>query len=95
MAEPAGDLDDDLDVVARPLGRLERGLRTRCTRRSLFVTVPSASHHAARRRQDDVGQLRRPGEEDVLHDQVVEAFRAAAMACSLSASDCAGFSPIT
>ena len=49
-------------------------LRTRCTRRSLLVTVPSDSHHAADGRQHDVGELGGLGEEDVLHDEVVEAF---------------------
>ena len=50
-------------------------LRTRCTLRSLLVTVPSDSHHAARGRQHDGGQLRGAGEEDVLHDEMVEALQ--------------------
>ena len=70
-------------------------LRTRCTRRSLFVTVPSASHQLADGGQHDVGQLGGLGQEDVLHDQVVEPFEQVRARASASASDCAGFSPIT
>ena len=55
-------------------------LRTRCTRRSLLVTVPSDSHQLARRREDDVGELAGLRQEDVLHDQ----------ACSSSCSSCIG-----
>ncbi len=47
-------------------------LRTRCTRRSEEVTVPSYSHQSAQLGQHDVGQLRRRGAEDVLDDEVVE-----------------------
>ena len=47
-------------------------LRTRCTRRSLFVTVPSASHHDAADGKHDVGHLGRPRQHDVLHDEEVE-----------------------
>ena len=70
-------------------------LRTRCTRRSLFVTVPSASHQVARRGQHDVGDLGGLGQEDVLHDQEVEPLEQLASRVLESASDCAGFSPIT
>ncbi len=55
-------------------------LRTRCTRRSLLVTVPSASHQLDGRRQHDVGQLAGLGQEDVLHDQVLEACASSAVA---------------
>ena len=48
-------------------------LRTRWTRRSELVTVPSASAHAADGRQDDVGELCGRGQEDVLDDEEVEA----------------------
>ena len=48
-------------------------LRTRCTRRSLEVTVPSSSHHEARRGQHDVGDLGGLRQEHVLHDDVLEA----------------------
>ena len=50
------------------------------------MTVPFALAPRRRRRQHDVGQLRRLGEEDVLHDEVVEALAAGGCACSLSAS---------
>ncbi len=48
-------------------------LRTRWTRRSLFVTVPSRLAPARRGGQDDVGELRGLRQEDVLHDDVLEA----------------------
>ena len=47
-------------------------LRTRCTRRSLFVTVPSVSHHEAAEGKHDVGHLGGLREDDVLHDEEVE-----------------------
>ena len=52
---------------------------------------------APRRRsgQHDVGELGGLGEEDVLHDQMIEVPRAAGSSGRLSASDWAGFSPIT
>ena len=74
LAEAGGDLGEDLDVVAGARPAARTASRTRCTRRSEFVTVPSVSHHAAGRRQHDVGELRGLGEEQVLHDEVVEAF---------------------
>ena len=52
-------------------------LRTRCTRRSELVTVPSASHHDAGRGQHDVGELGGLGQVDVLHDQAVQPVAAA------------------
>ena len=55
-------------------------LRTRWTRRSLEVTVPSDSHHDAGGRQHDVGELGGLGQEDVLDDEAVET-RQAARAC--------------
>ena len=48
-------------------------LRTRCTRRSLFVTVPSASHQLAEAGRTTSAICGGPGEEDVLDDQVLEA----------------------
>ena len=51
-------------------------LWTRWTRRSELVTVPSVSAHAGGGRQDDVGDLRRRGQEDVLDDEEVEAHQA-------------------
>ncbi len=39
--------------------------------RSVFVTVPIFSGHAVAA-QHDVGEVRRFGEEDVLHDQMIE-----------------------
>ena len=44
--------------------------RTRCTRRSLFVTVPSASHQLEAAAEHDIGQLRRRRQEDLLHDEM-------------------------
>ena len=44
-------------------------LRTRCTRRSLFVTVPSASHQLDAAGKHHVRHLRRAREEDVLRDE--------------------------
>ena len=64
-------------LMIQPSSRASPGgssaLRTRCTRRSELVTVPSASHQEALDGQDDVGQLRGLGEQDVLHHQEVEA----------------------
>ena len=69
-------------------------LRTRCTRRSLFVTVPSVSHHdaaegkttsaiSAVRVRTMSWTTRKSSSERSLRVWV------------MSASDCAGFSPIT
>ena len=55
-------------------------LRTRWTRRSEFVTVPSDLRPGRRGRQDDVGQLGGPGQEQVLDDEELEAFEHAAHA---------------
>ena len=69
-------------------------LRTRCTRRSLFVTVPSLSHHEA---------------ADGKTTSAISAVLVRTMSCTtrkssparsrrawvMSASDWAGFSPIT
>ena len=64
--------------------------------------APLAAGHGAlglaparRRRKDDVGQLAGLREEDVLHDQVFQARAAARWRGVWSASDCAGFSPMT
>ena len=70
-------------------------LRTRWTRRSEFVTVPSLSAHAGRGRQDDVGELGGLRQEDVLDDEEVERPEEAAVARVWSASDWTGFSPMT
>ena len=70
-------------------------LRTRWTRRSELVTVPSASAHAADGRQDDVGELGGRGQEDVLDDEEVEASSMRWIARFWSASDWTGFSPMT
>jgi hypothetical protein len=59
-----------------------------------LVTVPSLSHHAGGAGQHDVGELGGAGEEDVLDHEVVEAAQELRVR-SLSASLCAGFSPIT
>ena len=69
-------------------------LRTRWTRRSEFVTVPSDSAHDAAAGQDDVGDLGGRGQEDVLDDDEVEAARAGRSVRWRSASDWSGFSPI-
>ena len=70
-------------------------LRTRCTRRSLFVTVPSDSHHAGGGREDHVRPARpsrsgtcpgRSGSPDP---------SSRCRARCRSASDCSGFSPMT
>ena len=67
-----GDRADDPAVVrASPGG--SSALRTRCTRRSELVTVPSHSHHDALDGQHDVGELGSPRQQDVLHDEEVEA----------------------
>ena len=50
-------------------------LRTRCTLRSLLVTVPSRLAPRRAGRQHHGGQLRSAGEEDVLHDEMVEALQ--------------------
>ena len=70
-------------------------LRTRCTRRSLFVTVPSVSHADVEAGKHDVGQLRRLRQEDVLHDQAVEALEQLHRVRSCRPRTAAGFSPIT
>ena len=48
-------------------------LRTRCTRRSLLMTVPSVSAQLAAAGQHHVGHAGGLGHEDVLHDQEVQA----------------------
>ena len=70
-------------------------LRTRCTRRSLLVTVPSASHQRGRRRQHDVGQLGGRGQEDVLDDEVVEPLEQLRACASGRPRTATGFSPMT
>ena len=62
-------------------------LRTRWTRRSLLVTVPSDSHHAAVAGKHDVGQLRGLREEQVLDDEEVEPLEQVPIARFWSASD--------
>ena len=76
VAEPARELVDDLDVVARLARRVERlahALHAALARghRSLGL--------AERRRggQHDVGELRRLRQEEVLHDEMVEPFEQA------------------
>ena len=69
-------------------------LRTRCTRRSLLVTVPSDSHQPAAAGSTTSASSAVRGEEDVLHDQVVERLQQVAWCGAGSASDWAGFSPI-
>ncbi len=76
-----------------PAGALVR--RTRCTRRSLEVTVPSDSKAPAAAGSTTSAIAAVAGEHHVLHHQHVEAARAAATVRCWSASDCAGFSPIT
>jgi hypothetical protein len=71
VAEPAGDLDDDPDVVPRPLGRLERSPHTLHPALAVGDGAFGLAPRRARR-QDDGGQLRGAGQEDVLHDEVVE-----------------------
>ena len=62
------------------------------TRRSVFVNVPVFSGKAVAG-QDHVGEGRRLGQEDLLHDQVLEA-ASASRTCWTSGSDIAGFSPM-
>ena len=93
MTEPAREVAEDRDVVTRIPGGLS-ALRTRCTRRSLLVTVPSDSHQAAAAGSTTSRELGGRGQEDVLHDEVVEALEQPRSRASWSASDCAGFSPM-
>ena len=93
-AEPLRELVDDLDVVARLAGRVERLAHA--------LDAPLARGDGAfrlrtsrRSREHDVGQLRGLREEDVLHDEVVEPAQSSLRARVWSASDCAGFSPMT
>ena len=58
-----------MSSLASPGG--SSALRTRCTRRSDEVTVPSVSGPRSSRREDDVGHLGGPRQEDVLdHDEI-------------------------
>ena len=62
-----------VEIVARlPSGASVR--RTRCTRRSLDVTVPSLSNAAAAAGNTTSAICRRAGQKQVLHDEAVEAF---------------------
>ncbi len=69
-------------------------LRTRCTRRSLFVTVPSASAHAA-----DAGNTTSASSAVLVMKMSCtirqSRFSSNGVACVASASELAGFSPIT
>ena len=72
MAEVGGDGEQDLDVVTSVAGRVER------LADQLHATLgvgDRAVGLAPRRRprQHDVGELGGLGEEDVLHDEMVEA----------------------
>ena len=88
------ELEDDREVVARPAGRLDAPSRTRWTRRSEFVTVPSAlgpgrgrpagRRRRARRSWSGTGPGRRGSRGP----------RAGAIARFWSASDWTGFSPM-
>ena len=70
-------------------------LRTRCTRRSLFVTVPSLSHHAADAGSTTSAICGGPGQEDVLHDEVVETVEQVMGVFARRPRVWAGFSPST
>ena len=71
VAQPRGQLADDLDVVARLSRRVERAAHALdaplAVRDGPFGLAP-----ARRGGQHDVGELGGAGEEDVLHDEVVE-----------------------
>ena len=94
VAQPAGELEDDRQVVAgaRRAGRPPCGRAGRAARE--LVTVPSRLGPGGARRQDDVGELGGPGQEQVLDDQEVEALEQPWRA-RWSASDWTGFSPMT
>ena len=71
VAQPRRQLTDDLDVIARLAGRVERAADA--LHAPLAVRDRALRLAPARgRRQHDVRQLRRAREEDVLHDEVVE-----------------------
>ncbi len=72
VAQPARELGDDPHVVARLAGRIERLAHA--------LHAPLAVRHGALglaprrgRREDDVGHLRGLRQDDVLHDEEVEA----------------------
>ena len=70
-------------------------LRTRCTRRSLEVTVPSDSHQPAAAGKHHVGDLGGGGEQDVLHHQAVEPLEQARGCALVGFGLRIGFSPMT
>ena len=85
---------EDLEVgprLARRLERLANALDAALARGDGPVVLAPGGGG----RQDDVGHLAGPRQEHVLDDEVVEASRAGAIARVWSASDCAGFSPMT
>ena len=94
VAEPAGELEEDPQVVARLARRLERlahpldptlGVRDRA-----LGLGPRGGG-----REDDIGDLGGRGQEDVLDDEQVEAPSAGRSVRWRSASDWSGFSPRT
>ena len=85
-------------LMIQPSSRASPGgssaLRTRCTRRSEFVTVPSASH------QDALEGSTTSASSAVFVSRMSCTTRksrpaSSSRVCLMSASDCAGFSPIT
>ena len=91
-AELTRHLLDDPEVLARVARRVDR--------LAAELDEPVGVGEGARllreraRRQDDVGEVGRLGEEDVLHDEMLER-RERSRAWFASGSDIAGFSPIT
>ena len=72
VAQPAGELADDPAVVARARRAGRPPCALRCTRRSLLVTVPSDSHHAAVGGKTTSAISAVFGQEDVLDDHEVQ-----------------------
>ena len=83
-----------ISISSRAPGGGSIALRTRCTRRSLLVTVPSDSHHVAAAGSTTSASSAVSVQEDVLHHQVFEARRAAAARGRCRPPSCTGFSPI-
>ena len=92
QAHALRDLLDDPQVLARVAGRIDRLAAQ--LHEAVGVGEGAGLLGEGAGRQDHVGEVRGLGEEDVLHDQVLELRRAPRARGSRRGRDIAGFSPM-